>query len=90
MFIQTRGPLVACMLNDYVLKKCLLGIWGPPGARGPGAWAPVAPLLIRHWLQLTTIFQYELCAVPPSLIDEYMAVYGKATNRSFAIVLIGV
>ena len=49
MFIQTRGPLTACMLNDYVLKKCLLGIWGPPGARGPGARAPMAPLLIRHW-----------------------------------------
>ena len=48
MFIQTRGPLVACMLNDYVLKKCLLGIWGPPGARGHGARAPMAPLLIRH------------------------------------------
>ena len=32
-----------------VLKKCLLRIWGPPGARGPGARAPMAPLLIRHW-----------------------------------------
>ena len=50
MFIQTRGPLVACFLNDYVLKNCLLRIWGPPGARGPGARAPMAPLLIRHWV----------------------------------------
>ena len=49
MFIQTRGPLIACLLNDYVLKNCLLRIWGPPGARGPGARAPMAPLLIRHW-----------------------------------------
>ena len=51
MFIQTRGPLVACLLNDYVLKNCLLRIWGPPGARGPGARAPMAPLLIRHCME---------------------------------------
>ena len=48
MFIQTSGPLAACLLNDCVLKKKLLRIWGPPGARGPGARAPMAPLLIRH------------------------------------------
>ena len=48
MFIQTRGPLAAYLFNDYVLKKCLFRISGPPGARGPGARAPMAPLLIRH------------------------------------------
>ena len=36
---------VACFLNDYVLKNCLLRIWGPPGARGPGARAPMAPVV---------------------------------------------
>ena len=49
MFIQTRGPLAACLLNDYILKNCLLKIWGPPGARGLGARAPMDPFLIRHW-----------------------------------------
>ena len=85
MFIQTSGPLAACLLNDHVLKKKIIIIiiiimagmavfnvagylieerrrWpvekkklfvenlGPPGARGPGARAPMAPLLIRHWM----------------------------------------
>ena len=27
-------------------------MWGPPGARGPGARAPMAPLLIRHWVPI--------------------------------------
>ena len=71
MFIQTRGLLAACLLYDYVLKNCLLIIWGPSGARGqgpfgarglgplelgawalwssgPGARAPMTPLLIRQ------------------------------------------
>ena len=47
MFIQTRGPPAACLLNEYVLNNCLED-WGPPGARGPGARAPMVPLLIRH------------------------------------------
>ena len=42
MFIQTRGPLVACLLNDYVLQKMFVENLGAPGARGPGARAPLA------------------------------------------------
>ena len=43
MFIQTRGPLAACLINNYVLKKCLLRMWGPwsSGAWGPGPNGPV-------------------------------------------------
>ena len=37
MFIQTRGPPAACLLNDYVLNNCLKD-WGPLelGGQGPG------------------------------------------------------
>ena len=45
----TASSLFEClMIMSY--KLCLLRMWGPPGARGPGARAPMAPLLIRHCL----------------------------------------
>ena len=37
MFIQTIGPLAACLLNEYVLYIFFGGNLGAPGARGPGA-----------------------------------------------------
>ena len=44
----TACSLLEClMIMSY--KFCLLRMWGPPEARGPGARAPMAPLLIRHW-----------------------------------------
>ncbi len=44
--------------GDRLRPVCLMSMsynvfietWGPPGARGPGARAPMAPLLIRHWM----------------------------------------
>ena len=39
-----------CLLVIMSYKFCLLRIWGPPEARGPRARAPLAPLLIRHWV----------------------------------------
>ena len=44
MFIQIRGPLAACLLNDYVLKKLFvenLGALWSSGAWGPGPNGPV-------------------------------------------------
>ena len=41
------------MIISYTF--CLLRICGPPGARGPGARAPMTPLLISHWV---TLHQY--------------------------------
>ena len=42
----TACSLFEClMIMSYTF---FLRMWGPPGARGPGARAPMAPLLIRH------------------------------------------
>ena len=44
MFIQSRGPIAACLLNDYVLKKLFVENSGAPwssGAWGPGPNGPV-------------------------------------------------
>ena len=71
MFIQTRGPLAACLLNDYVLKKCLLIIWGAPGARGPGARAPMAPLLIRHWVYAVQAPQWQRASGATGVFGPY-------------------
>ena len=56
MFIQSRGPLAACLLNDYVLKKLFVensgapwssGAWGP-GPNGPVVIGDVKPLLVNE------------------------------------------
>ena len=43
MFIQTRGPLVACLLNDYVLKKMFVENLGAPWSSGGGGGGGGAP-----------------------------------------------
>ena len=43
MFIQTRGPLAACLLNDYVLKKLFVENLGAPWSSG--AWGPNGPVV---------------------------------------------
>ena len=82
MFIQTRGPLVACFLNDYALKNCLLRIWGPPGARGPGARAPMAPLLIRHCLRLSVgVSKLQVASRIPHRLSDCL--FEWSTDRPF-------
>ena len=61
-----QGTACSLFANDDVLKNCLLKMWGPPGVRGPGARAPMAPLLIRHWWYRTCmqsfIISHSSCA----------------------------
>ena len=45
MFIQTRRPLAACLLNDYVLYFFIENLGGTLEL------GPMAPSLIRHCIQ---------------------------------------
>ena len=71
MFIQTRGPLVACLLNDYVLKKMFVENLGAPwssGAWGPGPNGPVVnpPLCVILATLCTAVGEVLLGFLPPS------------------------
>ena len=68
MFIQTSGPLAACLLNDCVLKKMFvvnLGAPWSPGAWGPGPNGPVVnpPLILLSILVCAAASLFCVCLV---------------------------
>ncbi len=87
MFIQTRGPRVAYLLNDYVLYILFVENVGAPwssGAWGPGPNGPVVdpPLIAAYCSSVTGLYGSQFI---PVFMQSIMLVLGQCFLRHVSV-----